>query len=153
MNPRRRRREEVERQGHQSIAVLRDPGAQTPDLALVHQQAAGTKRILVEDIALFIRADAKTADEHLPVRHGAEGVLQVRAPLPDGFDLRAGQSDPSFISVFHEIVVVGFFIGCDRPLFRRSHFRASFPQSAFQYTMPVKWASPGLHRPKAINPW
>ena len=54
-------------QRHQRIALLGNLSGHLVDFLLVKQQLAHTQRILVENIALFVRADVHTVD-HTPPR-------------------------------------------------------------------------------------
>ena len=119
---------EIDRQGHQSVAVLLHLGVEPENLPLVHQQAAGAHRVPVEDIPLLIGAHMEAVDHHLPVLDDAEGVLQIHIAHADGFDLRAAELDAGLILLLHEIVVVGLAVGRDLLDCRVVQGRASFPE-------------------------
>ena len=52
-----------------------------------------THRIAVKNISLLVRADMAAVQEHFPIHDGAPRILQVAAPLPQGFDLGAEELD------------------------------------------------------------
>ena len=49
-------------------------------------------------------------EHHLPVYHGAPGVLQVGPARPQGLYLCPLQLDAGLEALFHEVIVEGFFV-------------------------------------------
>ena len=117
---------EIDRQRHQSVAVLLHLGEKPQDLPLVHEQPAGPQGVPVEDIALFIGAYVHAVDHHLSVLDDAEGVLQVHIAHADGLDLGAAQLDAGLVFVLHEVVMIGLPIGGDELDWGVIHGCASF---------------------------
>ena len=77
------------------------------DLPLVHQQAAGTLRVTVEDVPVLIGAHMHPVEIDLPILGDAVGILQVERARADGFYLRAKQLNARLIAVLHKVVMVG----------------------------------------------
>ena len=94
------------------MPVRLDPAEQAHDLALVHEEPAGTERILVEDVALLIGRDMHLPDIELPVLDLAPGLLEAQRAETDGLDLSAGELDAGFEFFVDEIFMKGLLISC-----------------------------------------
>ena len=101
---------EVQLQGHEGIALLRHQTEQLKDLLFVHQEAAGTKGITVEDIAVLIGADVHLAHEQFPVIDGAVGVLEIDIARPQAFDLGAKQLNTGLVRFFDKVFMPRLFV-------------------------------------------
>ncbi|MPM10155.1 hypothetical protein SDC9_56480 [bioreactor metagenome] len=66
--------------------------------------------IVVEDVAVLIRADVHSKDHKLSVFDLTVAVLEIDTAGSDRFDLSADQSDSGFKLFDDKVVVVSFFI-------------------------------------------
>ena len=104
---------EIQGQRDQRHAILHDPGLQLHDLPLMHQQTAGSDRVFIEYVAMLIGADVHAADEQLPILHGAERILQIHLPRPNGLDLRPEKLYARLKALQHEILVKSLAVAAD----------------------------------------
>ena len=103
----------VQLQGHQRIALLCHQAEQFEDLFFMHKQAAGAKRITIEDIAVLVGADVHLAHEEFPVVDGAVGVLEIDRAGAQTLDLGAEQLNARFIAFLYKIFMPRLFVLCD----------------------------------------
>ena len=101
---------EIKRERYEGVALLFDDTEQAVDLPLMKQELAHTHRVAVENIALFIRADMHSVDEHFAVHDRTPGILQVDTAAAQRFHLGAHKLNAGFERFLDKIIVVGFFV-------------------------------------------
>ena len=101
---------EVNRKGHEGIALLADESRQFHDLPLMHEQAALPQGLTVEDVPMLVGADVDADGEQFTVFDMAVGILEVDPPRTDALDFGAAEFDPGFVLFIDKIVVVGFLV-------------------------------------------
>ena len=80
------------------------------DLLAVKEQFPGTEGLVIHDVAVAVGADVAVVEKDLAVLHAGVTILQVHAPLSQGFDLRTLEHDARLEFLFNEIVVVGLAV-------------------------------------------
>lgn len=101
---------EIQLQRHQRIALLRHKAEQFEDLLFVHEQAAGAKRIAVEDIAVLVGADVHLTHKQFPVVDGAVGILEIDRAGTQALDLGAEQLNARLIAFLYKIFMPRLFV-------------------------------------------
>ena len=76
----------------------------------MHEQLSHAKRVLVEDIALFVRRNVHAAHKDLAVLKGAVAVLQVDVSLTDGLYLGACKLNACLVFFLDKVVMPCFFV-------------------------------------------
>lgn len=80
------------------------------NLLTVEKQFPGTERFVIHDVAVAVGTDMAVVEKDLAVLHAGITILQVHAPIAQGFDLRTLEHDARLELLFNEIVVVGLAI-------------------------------------------
>lgn len=87
----------------EAIAIGLRERAELTNLALVKKKLSFAKRIAIEDIALFIRADMHADDENFSVLDLGIGVLNIDFSHTNTLHLGPYKSDTALISIFDEV--------------------------------------------------
>ena len=101
---------EINFQRNKSHTLLLNSRMELHDLAFMHQKSANTKRIAVENISLFVRADVHSVDEDLAVFDIAPAVLKVHMTGTDAFYFGTEKFDPRFVFFINKIVMKSLFV-------------------------------------------
>lgn len=101
---------DIELKGHQGHALEGQLARKLTDLLLVQKQLAVAQRIHVKSVPLLVRGNVHAHDYGFAVTNADVGFLDGNLALTDGLDLRARQDDARLVGLFHEVVVVGFFV-------------------------------------------
>jgi hypothetical protein len=80
------------------------------DLLAVKEQLPGTEGFVIHEVAVTVRADVAMMEKGFAALHAGIAVLQVHAPVSDGFHLCALKHDARLEFFFDEIVMVGLAI-------------------------------------------
>ena len=129
------RSRKVKTQRYQRVTFLRNVRKKFQYLALVHEQFAVAPRLAVENVAFFVWTYVDTAGVDLTVFYKTKRILQIDLSCAYAFYLGAEKSDPGFVSVLDEIVVVRFFIlGNYFARFFISRNNSSFPEKNYGFT-------------------
>ena len=118
---------EINRQRNDRIAVLLGLAEQVDDLALVHEQLTHAQRVLIEDIAFFVRRNVHAAHENLTVLERTVGILEIDLSQTDGLYLGTRKLDARFILFLDKVVMPCLFVGRNLlcALFVNSHGETS----------------------------
>ena len=73
------------------------------NFALVHEQAARTHGVFVEDVSMLVGAHVHPANPKLAVLDGAEAVLEVYLTCADGLDLGTEKLNSGFKALKHKV--------------------------------------------------
>ena len=76
----------------------------------MQKQLSHTQRILVEDIAFFIRTDIHAADKGFPFLNLNVSLLDTAFPHPQRLYFRTVQFQPCLVLLFYKIIVIRFLI-------------------------------------------
>lgn len=99
--------------GHDGVSVAGNLSKKTQYLPLVQKKLSDTQRVLVENIALFIRRNMHPVYEHLPIVYLAVAFLKIYLSLTNAFYLCSAQFDARFDFFFYEILVMCFLVLCE----------------------------------------
>ena len=101
---------EIDFHRNDGVTLLSNLAQHLLDFLLVHQKLAWTKRILVKDIPLLIRADMHTIQDHLSILNMDERFLDTAFAHAHGFHFRTCHGDTGFESLFEKIIVINFLV-------------------------------------------
>ena len=80
------------------------------DLLAVKEQFPSTERLVIHDVTVAVGADVAVVEKDLAVLHAGVTILEIYAPLTQGFDLRTLEHDARLELLFDKIVVVGLAV-------------------------------------------
>ena len=80
------------------------------DLLAVEEQFPRTERLVIHDVPVAVGTDMAVVEKDLVALHAGVTILQVYAPLSQGFDFRTLEHDARLELLFNEIVMVGLTI-------------------------------------------
>ncbi len=80
------------------------------DLLAVEEQFSRTERLVIHDVAVAVGTDVAVVEKDLVALHAGVTILQVYAPLSQGFDLRTLEHNARLELLINEIVMVGLAI-------------------------------------------
>ena len=78
---------EIDAERDEREALLLSLAKELVDLLAVEKQFPGTERLVIHNVAVTIEADVAMVKKRFASLHAGITILQVHAPLPDGFDL------------------------------------------------------------------
>ena len=104
---------EIKRERHQRIALQLALLVQTPDLTFVRQKPPDTHRILIEQVAVVVRADVHPLYQQLAIFNIYPAVLQVDPAGPQAFHLGAFELHTGLQRFQNKIFVARFAVGGD----------------------------------------
>ena len=105
---------EIDAQRHDRVALFGSASREPVDLGAVQQKFPRAERILVENIALFVRTDVHAVDDDLPAVCPDKGLFDGALAHAQGLHLGAGQLNAGFVGVLDKVIVVCFFVVCDQ---------------------------------------
>jgi hypothetical protein len=104
---------EIDAEGDERESLLLRLAKELIDLLAVEEQFPSTERLVIHDVAVAIGTDVAVVEKDLTALHAGVAILQVHAPLSQGFDLRTLEHDARLELLFNEVVVVGLAIRSD----------------------------------------